>query len=96
MSPIWLSPKYSKIFKGTIGPVTVRISVLKALLAGDDDHERVLRGRYDSALLLAAKAYMDIAPPIVHAANLEAPTHRHPQPNCAPNFDFLVRSARNP
>jgi hypothetical protein len=68
---------FVEIFKGTVGPVTVRVSVLKSRFARDDDQKRVPHRRYDSAPPLATK-HMDVAPPIVDPANLKAPTHVPP------------------
>ena len=46
---------FSKIFEDTIITGAVSIAVFKTFLAGDDDHERVLRWRNNSALLLTAE-----------------------------------------
>lgn len=48
----------------------------------------LLPRRYDSALLLAAKAHMDVAPPIVDAASLEAQLIGPTSVNRASNFHF--------
>jgi hypothetical protein len=37
----------------------------------------MLRRRYDSPLLLAAKARVNVEPPIVDAANFKSPVHRY-------------------
>jgi hypothetical protein len=60
---------FAKVFEHAVSPVAVRIPVFKSLFACDDDHHRVLRGRYDPSLLLAAKARMNVGPSIVNAAN---------------------------
>jgi hypothetical protein len=49
--------------------------VVKSRLACDDNYQRMLRRRNDPSLLLAAKARMNIAPPVVNAANLKSPGH---------------------
>src|SRR5215813_11684725 len=70
---------FTEIFEHAIGPVTVRISMFQSLFACDDNHQRMLRRRYDPALLLPTKARMNVGPPIVNAANLKSPAHHRPQ-----------------
>jgi hypothetical protein len=49
--------------------------MFKSLFACDDNHDRLLCRRYDSSLLLATKAPVNVDPPIVNAANLKSPGH---------------------
>jgi hypothetical protein len=69
---------FTEIFEYAIGAVTVSISVLKSLFACDDNHHRMLRRRYDAALLLSTEAGVNVEPPIVNAANLKSPAHHCP------------------
>jgi hypothetical protein len=52
--------------------------MFESLFARDDDHQGVLRRRYDPSLLLPAKARVNIAPSIVNASNLKSPSHLVP------------------
>lgn len=95
MSPIWPSLGYSK--DSVIGPVTVRISVFKTLLAGDDDQQRMLRRRYDSTLLLAAKGLRTwMSRRRLYTRAISRPQRIvPPSSELRTNFHFLPNSASN-
>jgi hypothetical protein len=71
--------------------------VFKTLLAGDDDQEGMLRRRYDSTLLLAAKGLRTW----MSRRRLYTPAISRPQRIVPPsselrtNFHFLPNSASN-
>jgi hypothetical protein len=69
---------FPEVLENTVRPVSVRVSVLESLFARYDDHQGVFGRRYDSSLLLPAKARVNIEPPIVHSANFESPRHLSP------------------
>src|SRR5262245_44845759 len=48
---------FSEVFENTVSAVAVRIPMLKALFACDDNYQRVLRRGYNTSLLLPAKAH---------------------------------------
>jgi hypothetical protein len=66
---------FAEVFENAVRPIAVRIPVFKSLFACDDNYHRVSRRRYDSSLLLATKARVNVNPPIVNAANLKSPGH---------------------
>jgi hypothetical protein len=66
---------FAEVFENAVSPVAVRIPMFKSLFACDDNYDRVLRRRYDSSLLLATKARVNVDPPIVNAANFKSPGH---------------------
>ena len=63
----------AEIFEHAIRAVTIGIPVFEALFTCDDNHQRMARKRYDTALLLPAKACVNVEPPVVNATNLEFP-----------------------
>jgi hypothetical protein len=88
----------AEILENAIGAVTIRISVFEAFFTCDNNNQRMIRGSYDTALLLPAIAAVNIEPPVVNAANLETPghlssraaasSHFSPRPNLRPNGDI--------
>lgn len=69
---------FAEILKHAVSSAPIRVSVLKALLASDDDNQWVVRRCDDPALLLSTKARVDVSPSIISTANLEPPTYRFP------------------
>src|SRR5262245_2758081 len=80
---------FSEVFENTVSAAAVRIPMLKALFACDDNYQRVLRRGYDTSLLLPAKARMNVEPPIVNSANLKSPSHL-PFPYLAPFVPYSL------
>src|SRR6476620_3497746 len=66
---------FAKVFEHAVGPITIGISMFKPLFACDDNHQRMLRRRYDSTLLLSAKARVNIGTPIVDTAGFKSVGH---------------------
>lgn len=67
---------FTEILKHSIRPQRIRVTVLTAFLASDDNHQVVLFRSDNAALLLAGEPGVDILAPIVGATNLKSPCHR--------------------
>ena len=65
----------TEIFEHAIIAVTIRVPVFEALFTCNDNDQRMVRRRYDAALLLAAEACVNVKPPIVDTTNLKSPGH---------------------
>jgi hypothetical protein len=76
--PHWTNLTLTEIFEGTVRSVTVRISVLNALLTGDNDYDRMDPWSDDAALLLTTVATMDVSAAVVDASNFKARAHSYP------------------
>jgi hypothetical protein len=73
---------FSEVLKYTIGTLTVRVPMFKPFFTRNDDNYRVLlRGRYDPALLLPAKARVNVKPAIVYAPGFKSPAHNDYDPH---------------
>jgi hypothetical protein len=61
----------AEVSKRSISIPTVFVSMLASRCAGDREDQRVLRWRYDAALLLATKLGVDVSASIIGAPNLK-------------------------
>ena len=64
---------FPEILKHPVRAAAIRVAVFKPLFTCYDDHERMLSGRDDAALLLPTKSRVNVGSTVIYAAAFEAP-----------------------
>ncbi|KRS11042.1 hypothetical protein XM53_18355 [Roseovarius atlanticus] len=82
---------FAEILKHSIRAQRITVTVLTAFLASDDNHQVVLFGSDNAALLLAGKPSVDVLAPIVGATNLKSPCHRRTSFTQFPGLKLAAR-----